>query len=129
MEYNEKATSRLLLVRLIALIILVVIISSVLKKSDSSTSTVETSSQETSGGSIINRVGSSVPGSENYLKETDDALYVKVNDDWLDSSKVSYNVFQPSYIEYEGKRIFVGENAVINTIKALTGLGLIQEAK
>lgn len=71
--------------------------------------------------SIINREGID----KDYVKEENDKIYVKVNDEWLNSEYLSWDLLKPSYINYNGTSIYVGENALISTLKVLNSLGII----
>lgn len=65
---------------------------------------------------------------DTYVKRNGNDIYIKINDKWLNLNKISIIggvLTDDLYIEYEGKNIYLGHSGVVNTIRALESVGLI----
>lgn len=59
-----------------------------------------------------------------YIKLQDNKIYISVNNHWLNIDKIT--VVGEMFIEYGGKRIYLGHNGVYSTIKVLKDLGVLK---
>lgn len=65
---------------------------------------------------------------DTYIKTKGSDIYIKINDEWLNLSDINVvgSVLTDDLsIEYEGKEIYLGHSGVVNVIKTLEALGLI----
>lgn len=65
---------------------------------------------------------------DSYIKTEGNKVFLKLNDEWLDISKVSAvgNAATKDFtLEYDGRTIEVGHSGIVNTIKALEAVGLL----
>lgn len=63
-----------------------------------------------------------------YIKTEGSTIYVRINDSWLNLSKIKViGTFTDEYsIEYDGKVINLGKSGVVSTIEVLQEVGLIK---
>lgn len=66
---------------------------------------------------------------DTYIQVDGNNIEVLINDKWVnldDISIIGGVLTDEITIEYEGKRIYLGQSGVVNTIKALESVGLIK---
>lgn len=63
-----------------------------------------------------------------YIKTSGSDVLVKINEEWVNLSKVSIlrELSQDIVLEYDGEEIYVGHSGLYNTIKEMENLGLIK---
>ena len=75
---------------------------------------------------VVDAVGDS------YIKTNDDRVLIKIEDEWYDVADISVVgevVNDEVTIRYEGKEIKIGQSGVVNTIKVLEKVGLLDNSK
>lgn len=72
---------------------------------------------------VVDTVGDSM------IKTEGNAVLIKVNDEWYDLSKIAVigDISTESVVlEYDGEEIYVGETGLINVIRVLESVGLVE---
>lgn len=66
---------------------------------------------------------------DSFIKTKGDAVLIKIKDTWYDISKISVvgdMATESVVINYDGQEIYVGETGIINVIRVLESVGLVQ---
>ena len=66
---------------------------------------------------------------DGFIKTKGDAVLIKIKDTWYDISKISVvgdMATESVVINYDGQEIYVGETGIINVIRVLESVGLVQ---
>lgn len=69
---------------------------------------------------------------DSYVKTEGSTVYIKVNNEWVDVSKVSVigdMATKKITLKYDDRTIEIGNSGLVNTIKALEAVGLIGDEK
>lgn len=69
---------------------------------------------------------------DSYVKSEGSTVYIKVNNEWVDVSKVSVigdMATKKITLKYDDRTIEIGNSGLVNTIKALEAVGLIGDEK
>ena len=65
---------------------------------------------------------------QEYLMNKDGQQYVKINGNWVKAEDIkiaSWKAFEPTYVEYNGVKIKVGNSALVDALKFLNESGLL----
>lgn len=65
---------------------------------------------------------------DTYIRVEGNDIYINVNDSWLNLEEVGVVgslLTEELYLEYDGKQIYVGNTGLVNTLKVLDSVGLI----
>lgn len=65
---------------------------------------------------------------DTYIKVEGNNIYINVNNSWLNLEEVGVVgslLTEELYLEYDGKQIYVGNTGLVNTLKVLDSVGLI----
>lgn len=64
---------------------------------------------------------------DTYVKVEGDIIYVKINDEWLNLSKVKVvgSLTKDCIIEYEGHSIYLGHSGAVSTLRVLEESGFL----
>ena len=66
---------------------------------------------------------------DSFIKTKGDAVLIRIKDTWYDISKISVvgdMATESVVINYDGQEIYVGETGIINVIRVLESVGLVQ---
>lgn len=66
---------------------------------------------------------------DTFIKTDGGKIYININEEWLDLANVKVVggfLTDDIYIEYEGREIYLGHSGVVNVIKTLESLDLIE---
>lgn len=69
---------------------------------------------------------------DTYIRLNGDTVYVLIDEEWVDINSISVigdiaeALTEDIYIEYDGHSVYVGHSGVVNTLRVLQDLGMIE---
>lgn len=66
---------------------------------------------------------------DSFIKTSGNSVLIKIGDEWCDLSKIAVIgdlATESVVIEYDGKKLYVGETGLVNVLRVLESMGLVQ---
>lgn len=66
---------------------------------------------------------------DTYVKVEGDIIYVKINNEWVNLSKIKVvgSLTKDCTIEYDGKEIYLGHSGIVSALQVLQDMGFLKE--